>query len=460
LTATDQSSSTNPACRVDGRSPTTLTSRHLRFMAFGSQIGAGFFLASGIAIRNAGPALLAAYLLAGIFLYLIMRALGEMTLAYPAHGSFSTYATKFISPFVGYTVGWTFWLGVQLVGVAEITGVGLLVHQWMPAVPQWIPALCTVSAVYAINLSGIRTFGELEYGLSMIKIVTIAGFILCGIVSLVFKIGALGQHGSVSNLWTRGGFLPTGMHGILVALPAVVFAFGGVEVIGLAAAETDNPATNVPRAINGVFSRILILYIGSLGLVMMLIPWSSIDPQESPFVTVLASAGLPVAAGVVTFVAISALISASNTVLYGGSRMLQGLALAGQAPKSLTRLSRRGVPVNAVHVSVALLLVGIVFDDLAPGRVFGAVLSVIAWLVIWGWVNIVVAHMRCSRTPVPTAGGGRQYRLPGRPFVDLFLLAALAWFMFALASSASLVTLYLLAIWAIILLVGYKVFVK
>src|SRR5260221_12631639 len=280
----------------------TLKGRHLQLMGMGAAIGAGFFLSSGSAIHEAGPGLLLAYLLAGSVMYLIMRALGELALAYPSAGSFTTYATKFLGPLAGFIMGWSYWLGALLVGIAEITAVGILLRPWFPGIPQWVPALCAVVLLYAINIQTGRSFGEAEYWMAMIKVGTLLGLLLWGFAIFFFRIGNVGRQATISNLWTYGGFLPRGFSGVLTAPPAVVFAFGGVEVIGLAAAETERPEHTLPQAIRGIIYRIIFIYVGSLAVFMMLYPWNLFEPTKSPFVLVLQHAGLSAAAGVWTIV--------------------------------------------------------------------------------------------------------------------------------------------------------------
>jgi L-asparagine transporter-like permease len=224
----------------------------------------------------------------------------------------------------------------------------------------------------------VESFGEVEFWLSLIKVFTIVGVLIYGTAILLFKIGDLGRHAAVSNLWTYGGLLPKGISGLVASLPAVMFAFGGIEVLGLAAAETENPQKTLPRAINGVFYRILFFYIGSLALMMVLFPWNGIDPQQSPFVLILINAGLPAAANVVTFVAITALFSSCNNALYGTSRMASALAASGQAPLRLQKLSKRNIPAFSVTLSASILMIGVLLNYLAPDRIFSYALTAIA----------------------------------------------------------------------------------
>ncbi len=425
-------------------------------MALGAAIGAGFFLGSGVAISQAGPALLIAYILAGAVIYIVIRALGELTLAHPSAGSFGAYATRFIGPLAGFITGWSFWLACLLIGIAEVTGIGILMHHWFPGLPQWIPALCAAVFLYAINMSTVRSFGELEYWLSMIKVVTIVAVLLCGLVILIFHTGPAGRQASVSNLWTHGGFLPRGFSGLLTALPLVVFSFGGAEVLGLAAAETERPERALPRAINGFFYRIMLFYVGSIAVIMMLYPWNLLDPKESPFVLVLSYAGFQAAASLVTFVAISALLSSCNTGLYATSRMLRALAISGQAPARLGILNKRKIPSLSLTVSGATLLLGVVLNYLLPDKIFVYLLTMVAWLLLWVWVSIVLSHLNYQRAASKEPGGRGSFRLPGSPYTNWAVLSVIGLVAILLAvNGGTRITFYILASWVGILIAAY-----
>jgi amino acid transporter, AAT family len=433
-----------------------LKNRHLQLIGIGGAIGAGFFLGSGAAISQAGPALLIAYVLTGAVIFLMMRALGELTLAHPASGSFSSYATQFIGPLAGFVTGWSYWLGCLLVGIAEITGIGLLLHHWFPLMPQWIPALCATLLLYGINMRAVKSFGETEYWLTMIKVVTIVTVLLCGLAILFFKIGSLGHQAAVSNLWTHGGFLPNGLHGLLTALPLVIFSYGGVEVIGLAAAETERPAYTVPRAINGVLYRILLFYVGSFAVIMMLYPWNLLNPKESPFVMVLAHSGFPAAASVVTFVAITALLSSCNTGLFGTSRMLHALASSGQAPASLRKLNQRDIPSLSVTVSGSILMLGVVLNYLIPDKILGYLLSMVAWLLLWAWSSIALSHLFYRRSESKNKSTGVSFRMPGSPYTNWAILLVIGVVAVMLAAYGSTrMTFYILVSWLVLLAAAY-----
>jgi len=433
--------------------PRGLAGRHLQLMGMGGAIGAGFLLGSGSAIHSAGAGLLLTYLLAGAAMYLMMRALGEVALADPAASSFSTYAMRYLGALAGFITGWSYWVAAVLVGMAEITAVGILLRHWYPDIPQWLPALTATVLLYAINMCPVRSFGEVEYWLAMIKVVTLLGVLVCGVAILFLGLGEVGQHAGISNLWTHGGFFPSGFSGVLAALPVVLFAFGGVEVLALAAAETDRPEQTLPPAVRGLFCRILIIYVGSLAIVMMLFPWNSLDPATSPFIVVLQRAGLPAAQNVLTFVAITAVLSAGNSVLFASSRMLRALANAGQAPAWLNRSSRQGTPQLAVSASAAAMAIGVVLNYLMPERVLGNVMQMVSWLVLMVWAVIMLTHLAYRRALSRGEAKGVSFRLPGAPYSNWLVLATIGFSAFEMAVRGSgAISLCILLAWFALLI--------
>jgi AAT family amino acid transporter/D-serine/D-alanine/glycine transporter len=342
------------------------------------------------------------------------------------------------------------------VGIAESTGIGLLWHQWHPGTPQWIPALCAVLLLYGINMRTVESFGEVEFWLSLIKVFTIVSVLLYGTTILLFRIGDLGRHAAISNLWIYGGLLPKGTSGLVAALPAVMFTFGGIEVLGLAAAETENPQKNFPRAINGVLYRILFIYIGSLALIMVLFPWNSINPQQSPFILILANAGLRSAANVVTFVAITALFSSCNNALYGASRMASALAASRQAPLRLQKLNKRNIPAFSVTLSFGILMIGVLLNYLIPGQIFSYALTAVAWLMLGYWGVIALSHLNYVREKSRNKLGRGAFQLPGSPYANWFILAMilLVAVSFAINGNTRHV-LYILGVWIGSLIAAY-----
>jgi AAT family amino acid transporter/D-serine/D-alanine/glycine transporter len=291
----------------------------------------------------------------------------------------------------------------------------------------------------------------------MMKVITLIAVLLCGVAVLVFKVGTVGAHAHIGNLWQHGGILPTGFPGLLTALPIVIFSFGGTEVIGLAAAETDQPEHTLPRAINGVFFRIILFYVGSLAIVMMLYSWNSIDPKDSPFVLVLKQAGFAAAAGALTFVAISAFFSSSNTALYGGSRILHALASAGDAPTRLQALNKRKISYLSVTLSGAVLMFGVVFNYLIPDKIFGYLLSAVAWIALWVWTSIMLCHFNYWRTHSNgSTPRGSTFRLPGAPHTNWAIILVIGVIALLIAiNGTTRITFYIMASWLVILVAAY-----
>ncbi|KWU49881.1 amino acid permease [Pseudomonas palleroniana] len=391
----------------------SLKERHVMLIAIGGIIGAGLFLGSGKAIATAGPALLLAYALCGGMVYLIARALGELSLYRPSSGSFATYAEEFLGPRVAFITGWSYWMIWILVGVLEVTGIGLLMKYWYPELPQWIPALVTVGVLMVINLFAVKTFGEVEFWLALIKVLTIVGLIVAGLVILLFGLETSAQTApSVANLWRHAGFFPNGWSGFWFAVPVAAFTFAGVEVVGLVAAETAQPQRTLPRAINSILWRMAIFYLGSTAVIMALYPWNQIDTAQSPFVMVFDSIGLGMAAGLINFVVISALASSCNTGLFATSRMLFALSHLQQAPRQLQVLSPRQVPARCLMISTAILLVGVLLNYWIPESIFSLLMTGILGLLIWVWVVIITAHMAYRRKVRRNELKEVHYRLP------------------------------------------------
>src|ERR1700726_1822872 len=329
-----------------------LRSRHIQLIAIGGTIGVGLFLGSATAI------------------FFIMRALGELMTYRPVAGSFATYADEFCGPFAGFVTGWSYWFAWVVTAMAELTAIGIYVRYWFPDVPQWLPALIALLALYGSNLLAVRVFGELEFWFALIKVVTIVALIVAGLAVIVFHVGDLGASAGFSNLWSHGGFLPFGIAGVLLTMQIVMFAYEGVELIGVTAGEAQNPAVVLPRATNGIILRILIFYIGALAVIMALVPWSELSPSVSPFVFVFEKLGVPGAAGVITVVVITAASSSCNSGLFSTGRMLWSLAQRGQGPRAFARLSPQQVPAAGIHASAALMLLRVVLHYFVPERVF------------------------------------------------------------------------------------------
>jgi AAT family amino acid transporter/D-serine/D-alanine/glycine transporter len=400
-----------------------LSNRHIQFIAIGGAIGAGLFIGSGASIEGAGPAVLLAYALCGVFIFFMARALGELTLIEPAQDAFASYAERHIGSVAGFVTGWSYWANWILVGAAEITACGLLMRFWFPALPQWIPSLLALIAIYGANMRAVRLFGEIEFWLSLIKIVTIVALIGLGL-ALLFLPGIPKLPGaSVTNLFDHGGFFPKGVSGMVQILPIALFAFGGVEVIALTAREARDPARSIPRAINGVVLRILIFYVGTMFVAMSIAPWTSYSGAQSPFVSVFSRAGIGAAASIINFVVLTAVLSSCNTGLFATGRMLAGIAGRGEAPAGLSMMNVGGLPGRAITVSALCLLLAVLLNWLVPDRAFGILMSATAYLLLGVWTVILVAHYRMRRGR--SAAAASPFPMPFFPVSSWIALGAI-----------------------------------
>ncbi|HEY0342388.1 MAG TPA: amino acid permease [Steroidobacteraceae bacterium] len=435
-----------------------LRERHIQLIALGGTIGVGLFLGSAKAIRHAGPGLLLAYAVGGVMVFLIMRALGELLTYRPVAGSFAVYADEFCGPFAGFATGWSYWFMWVVTAMAELTAIGIYVRYWFPAVPQWLPALVALVALYGANQLAVRVFGELEFWFALIKVVTIVGLILGGSFVIFFHVGELGQTASFSNLWSHGGFLPFGILGVLLTLQMVTFAYQGVELIGVTAGEAENPEVVLPKATNGITYRILIFYIGALLVIMSLVPWTELSPDTSPFVFVFEKMRVPAAASIINLVVITAATSSCNSGIFSTGRMLFSLAQRGQAPRALAQLSAQHVPAKGINVSAAVMLVAVALNYAVPEKAFVYVTSISTIGTLWTWGIIMVAHRNYRRAVAAGTARAAPFRMPGAPWANwlviVFLLAVTA--MLGLDDDTR-VALYVAPAWFALLGIGYCV---
>jgi AAT family amino acid transporter len=435
-----------------------LKNRHVQMIAIGGTIGVGLFLGSVTAIQKAGPGLVVSYAIGGLVLFLIMRALGELLLYRPVSGSFATYAAEFVGPWAGFMTGWSYWFMWVTIGMAEITAVGVYVHYWFPGIPQWIPALITLGLLYSANLTTVKLFGEIEFWFALIKVVTIVAMIIIGLTIILFKFGDLGKTATFSNLWTEGGFLPFGGLGVLLSLQMVMFAYQGLELIGVSAGETENPETVLPHAINSVVSWMLVLYTGALLIIMSLVPWNQLSPDTSPFVLVFEKIGIPAGAGLINFVVITAAASSCNSGIFSTGRMLYSLAKVRHAPRAFGNVSRRNVPAAGIAASAAIMLIGVALNYIVPEQVFVYVTSVSLVGALWTWALIVIAHLGYRKAVAIGKTRPVAYRMPGSPYTNWFVVAFLVLVAMLLSlDKGTRVALYIAPVWFALLGIGYQV---
>ena len=414
-----------------------LSTRHIRFLALGSAIGTGLFYGSAAAIQMAGPSVLIAYIIAGIAIYIVMRALGEMSVKNPVSSAFGHYASKYISPFAGFATGWTYVFEMVIVALADVTAFGIYMGFWYPDVPRWIWILSLIMFLGAINLIHVKVFGELEFWLSIIKVTAIIAMIVGGFGLMFFGFSA--DHGAVvlgiQNLWIHDGFMPNGIAGLIASFSVVVFAFGGIEIIGITAGESKDPKTSIPKAINAVPIRILLFYVLTIFVLMSIFPWNQIGTQGSPFVQIFENLGIKSAATILNIVVITAAISAINSDVFGAGRMLYGMAQDGQASKIFTKVSKNGVPWMTVVVMAGVLLVGVVLNYFIPENIFIIIASIATFATVWVWLMILLSQIGMRRKMTKEEVKALDFPVIGWPIAPafavifmLFILAMIAYF--------------------------------
>lgn len=369
-----------------------LSNRHIQLIALGGAVGTGLFLGISQTIKLAGPSVLLGYAIAGIIAFLIMRHLGEMVVEEPVSGSFSYFANKYWGPMAGFMSGWNYWVLYVLVSMAELSAIGTFVQFWLPELPTWITALFFFIAINAINLINVRFFGESEFLFSCIKIIAILSMIFFGLYLLIS--GDAGPQASVANLWQFGGFFPNGIQGFIMSLAIIMFAFGGLELLGITAAETKDPSKTIPKAVNQIVYRILIFYIGAIGVLLCLFPWNQLAQGGSPFVLIFQSLNSHGVANVLNFVVLVAAISVYNSCIYCNSRMLHGLAMQGNAPRVLQRVNHRGIPVYAAGVSASITALCVLINYLMPGKAFQFLMMLVVAALVVNWLMISWTHLK------------------------------------------------------------------
>lgn len=395
-----------------------LQNRHIQLIALGGAIGTGLFLGVGPAAVLAGPSVILGYALAGIIAFFIMRQLGEMVVQEPVSGSFSHFANSYWGPFAGFASGWNYWVLYILVSMSELTAIGIYVHFWWPEIPLWTSSLFFFIVINALNFTSVKVYGEVEFWFSIVKVVAIIAMIAFG-AYLLFS-GTGGEQASIQNLWNDGGFFPKGVliaderggfQGLLAAMALIMFSFGGLELIGITAAEAENPEKTIPKATNQVIYRILIFYIGALVILFSLSPWKNITTDSSPFVMVFESLKgfqftlgsktiyfTSLIANALNIIVLTAALSVYNSCVYSNSRMLFGLAEQGNAPSFLSKLTKSSVPLNAILISSLFVAICIIINKLMPEKALGILMSLVVSSLIINWLMISITHLKFRRS--------------------------------------------------------------
>ncbi|MEK0305932.1 amino acid permease [Bifidobacterium favimelis] len=465
----------------------SLKNRHIQLISLGGAIGTGLFYGSSESISLAGPAIIVAYLIGGAAIFMIVRALSEMSVEDPKAGAFSYYATRYMSKRTGFVSGWNYWFNYILVSMVELSVVGSFVNFWFPSIPAWVSAVVFLIIITAANLMGVSKFGEFEFWFAIIKIVAIIAMIVGGLAVVAMHLPTTnGLHASFANWFNvDGGFLPHGLIskgadgqwvGLLMALTVVMFSFGGTELIGITAGEASEPRKTIPKATNAIVWRILVFYICALGVIMAVIPWNAIGkPNDkgvviSPFVQIFDSVGVHAAAGILNFVCLTAVMSVYNSALYSNSRMLYSLSKQGNAPRYLGRLSKSGVPYAGVLTSACITAIAVVIVFLWPEFAFNYLMSVATIAALINWSLIMITEMRFRKAVYEGRGPGRlaglkgqealdaiQFKLPFAKIAPWVLLAFMALVVVLMCFSPSYrVAVVIGPIWVVVLLVAFQ----
>ena len=412
-----------------------LSSRHMQMIALGGTIGVGLFMGAGATIKWTGPSVLIAYIIAGLFLYMIMRALGEMLYIDPATGSFAKFASEYMHPIFGYLTAWSNIFQFVVVGMSEMIAIGEYFKFWWPGLPGWLPGLVAITFLVLANLISVRMFGELEFWFALIKVVTIVLMIIAGLGVILFGIGNGGHPVGISNLWTHGGFFTGGFKGFCFALSIVLGSYQGVELLGITAGEAENPRPTIVKAVKDTIGRILIFYVGAIFVIVAIYPWNQLSTLGSPFVQTFAKIGITFAASLINFVVITAALSGSNSGIYSASRMLYTLADAKQLPRIFTKLNRHGVPFYPVIAVGGGILLGVILNALLPyiapaaKNVFVLVYSSSVLPGMVPWIVILVSEIRFRKVHADQMAN-HPFKMPFAPYSNYLTLIFLAYFIF------------------------------
>jgi len=436
----------------------SLSNRHLQLIALGGAIGTGLFMGSGKTISLAGPSILLVYLIIGVMLFFVMRAMGELLLSNLEYKSFIDFSTDLLGPWAGFFCGWTYWFCWIVTAIAEVIAIASYVQFWLPHLAPWLPALLCVLLLLALNLTTVKMFGELEFWFALIKIVAIIALVLVGFALVAWGFHSpAGNKATLANLWNDGGFFPHGLGGFFAGFQIAVFAFVGIELVGTAAAETADPRRNLPKAINSIPVRIIIFYVLALAAIMAVTPWRLVEADKSPFVELFVLAGVPAAASLINFVVLTSATSSANSGIFSTSRMLFGLAGENHAPKAFARLSRASVPSLGLLFSCFCLLLGAALIYLVPNLMtaFTLVTTLSAVLFMFVWSLILCAYMTYRRKR-PQQHADSAYKMPGGVFMCWACLAFFAFVLVLLCLQADTRAALLASpVWFVLLGIGY-----
>jgi len=413
-----------------------LKTRHIRMIAIGGSIGTGLFLGAGGRLANGGPALAIAYAICGLFAFIMVRALGELSIHRPSSGAFVSYAREFMGEKGAYITGWLFFLDWATSVMADITAVALYLHFWtfFQPMPQWLLAMIALVLVFTLNMFSVKYFGEAEFWFAAIKVTAILVFMAVAIWAIVTGHAVGNDHAGLSNLTQHGGFFPMGVAPLLTLSLGVIFAFGGTEMVGVAAGEAAEARKILPKAVNSMILRIFVFYVGSVVLMTLVLPWTAYSGDESPFVTFFARIGVPYAGDIMQVVVLTAALSSLNAGLYATGRTLRSMAVAGEAPRMASKLNRHQVPAGGIVITASLGLIGVLINYIYPSGAFDIVMNLAGIGIAGTWISILASHVIFVRRARRGEVERPDFRLHGAPVTNIvaivFLLVVIVsmWF--------------------------------
>jgi Gamma-aminobutyrate permease and related permeases len=437
-----------------------LKPRHMWMMALGSAIGTGLFYGSAGAIKLAGPSAIVSYAIVGVMIFFIVRGLGEMCVAEPVSGGVVAYADRYLGRFFGFFLGWSTLFTGAATSSASYNALGRYVQFWFPDVPIWVCAAVGVTLIVIVNMIAVRIYGEVEFWVAGVKVTAIISMIVLGLLIILFGVGNGGVPVGFGNLVDHGGFFAGGLWGIFLSLVLVAFAYGGVENIGVAAGEAQDPSSSIPKAINGVLGRIAIFYIGAITVLVTLFPWDQIGLTGSPFVVVFAKIGIPAAATILNLVVITAVFSAMNGTVYNASRKVYKLAVQGNAPNCFGKVTRKGTPYIAILLVISMQLFGVAMNYIIPADAFAYFSSIVAMLQILQWGFILLCQLRFRKVRIHNKEEDSiKFKMPFWPYSNYIALAFLLLIIVAMGFQPSTrIALYVMPLWIAGIYIFYRIY--